>query len=76
MPFFPPMIFHRRPDIDAFIREWFSKHLTAMAEPPLPHLAASGLEVYRFLYLRSFHHPVMVRVQESPDGHVLAWIPT
>jgi len=71
MPFFPVGIFNGRPEIDALIREWFSKHLTAMAEPPLPHLAATGLEVYRFLYLRSFHHPVVVRVQETAEGHVL-----
>jgi hypothetical protein len=48
-----------QPPIDNFRREWYSKHLVAMSEPILPE---SPGETYRFLWLRSFHHPVSVRV--------------
>lgn len=48
-----------RPPVDDLRREWYSKHLGAMGEPPLPEGSA---ETYRFLWLRSFHHPIAVRV--------------
>lgn len=69
--YFSPGVFEPRPDLDAFLRRWYSKHLSAMAEPPLAPLAQNGTEVYRFLYLRSFHHPLAVRAQRSSEGAVL-----
>jgi hypothetical protein len=47
---------------DAFVRGWFSEQLRAMAEPSLS-CGAPG-RVYRFTWLRSFHHPVVVRVTD------------
>lgn len=48
-----------RPPVDDFQREWYSKHLMVMAEMTLPE--GPG-ETYRFLWLRSFHHPIAVRL--------------
>ena len=45
--------------------EWYSKHLTAMDEAPLYSLDNAEQETYRFLWLRSFHHPVAVRIWKS-----------
>jgi hypothetical protein len=46
--------------MEEFTAAWYSKHLRAMREPPLA-CAARG-EVYRFTWLRTFHHPVSVRI--------------
>jgi len=48
-----------------FRDNWYSKHLRAMNEAPLHAPDDSGLESYRFLWLRSFHHPVAVRIWNS-----------
>ena len=48
---------------DAFVREWFSKHLRIMEEPSLTCGSAPDEgAVYRFLWLRTFHNPIAVRV--------------
>ncbi len=48
---------------DAFMQQWYGEQLCAMTEAPLAHLPAD--ETYRFLWLRSFHHPVSVRIDAS-----------
>lgn len=50
--------------------DWYSKHLAAMREPSLWDLSRQdfGAEVYRFLWLRSFHHPISVRLTVRKDG--------
>lgn len=45
--------------------QWYSQSLHAMGEPVLD--AGGGDRSYRFLWLRSFHNPVAVRI-ESLDG--------
>lgn len=44
---------------DQFDREWFSAHLTAMGESPI--MCNDAVTEYRFLWLRTFHHPVVIR---------------
>jgi hypothetical protein len=51
---------------EEFAGDWYGSQLRAMAEPPLP--CSSGSEVYRFTWLRTFHHPIAVRVEVSADG--------
>jgi len=48
----------------------YSKYLKAMREPSLWELAQrdSNAEVYRFLWLRSFHHPIAIRVVVRSNG--------
>lgn len=60
-PFFPPTF-------DAFRSDWYSQHLTAMGEPSLVDVASGGGTAVRFLWLRSFHQPIAVRVQATEDA--------
>ena len=45
--------------------EWYSKHLAAMQEESMYASDSRGAESYRFVWLRSFHHPVAVRIWKS-----------
>ncbi len=50
-------------------QRWYSKHLTAMKEAPIYNLPpASDKFVFRLLWLRSFHHPVCVRVEKNGES--------
>ncbi len=48
---------------------WYGKHLRALQEPAL--CAKPGVEVYRFLWLRTFHNPIAVRIQRLDDHYRL-----
>lgn len=52
---------------DLFVRQWYSKHLAAMEEPSLSCGAPEDIETYRFLWLRTFHNPIAVRVFRRSD---------
>ena len=68
-PFFPPQQFSKDEDYNHFIVEWYTKHLTSMAEPILWTLAAdSSSHLYRFLWLRTFDPPISVRLEVYPDN--------
>jgi hypothetical protein len=47
--------------------EWYSRHLRAAGEPSLFEAPRSprpaGAATYRFTWLRTFHHPVVIRVE-------------
>jgi len=68
--FFPPGVFH--PDnakLDSFVARWYSDQLTVLEEPSLFKAKQdSSVQSYRFLWLRTFHRPVSVRVLMHPDG--------
>lgn len=68
--YFPPRVLDPQPRRDKFI-EWYSKHLSAMGEPSLLSRPDAGTEDYRFLWLRSFHHPVAVHIWRSDDKQFL-----
>jgi hypothetical protein len=84
--YFPPNVTEVVPDcrtrelkrvpVDDFLKRWFSKHLRAANEPSLADAArrrlARGEEWLRFTFLRSFHHPLIVRVEKRSDGS--AWL--
>ena len=57
-----------RSDNDAFEREWYSRHLAAMRQASLSCGEGSASETYRFLWLRSFHRSISVRVALKRDG--------
>ncbi len=46
------------------IDSWYGKYLKAMDEKSLLNVSDEK-EVYRFLWLRTFHHPMFVRVERS-----------
>jgi hypothetical protein len=52
---------------DAAERSWYSGYLRLMDEPSLS-CGVVDREVYRFLYLRSFHGAVSVRLERTDDG--------
>jgi hypothetical protein len=58
-------------DADLFVRQWYSSHLAAMEEPSLSCGTLEDAETYRFLWLRSFHNPVAVRVFRRGDDYGL-----
>src|SRR5690349_15429772 len=60
-----------RGDTDSHQRNWYSKHLRAMSEPSLSSGNYTG-DVYRFLWLRTWGRPIVVRVES--DAH--AWLLT
>lgn len=69
--YFPEGAFARDPRSDAFTNAWYSQHLKAMREPSLQ--CASSRPVYRFLWLRTFHHPIAIRVEARAGGmHLFA----
>lgn len=51
---------------DAHSRRWYSSHLAAADEPSLS--CGEPARSYRFTWLRSFRHPVIVRVSVPADG--------
>lgn len=57
------------PEIRANKQRWYLKHLTAMKETPIYNLPPeSDKFVFRLLWLRSFHHPVCVKVEKSGES--------
>lgn len=75
--YFPPALFQqtvrcgfswrKRRVLNEFEDGWYSKHLQAAGERPL--LFATGSpETLRFTWLRSFHPPVIVRVEWASTG--------
>jgi hypothetical protein len=54
-------------DADDFVNDWYGKHLRAMGEKSLLDVSDGEAEIYRFLWLRSFDHPVFVRVERHQN---------
>ena len=55
----PESCFPEAAGVDAFQYIWYCNHLHALGEVMLPR----GSESYRFVYLRCYHPPIIVRVQ-------------
>ncbi|WP_428149087.1 hypothetical protein [Brevundimonas sp.] len=53
---------------DEFYGEWFGGELADFQEPSLYHRPITALRSVRFLWLRSFHDPIVVRIDDLPDG--------
>jgi hypothetical protein len=54
---------------DSLKSNWYSSQLRALEEPSLFDLAKTpSAESYRFLWLRSFNHPIAIRLDPRPDG--------
>lgn len=68
-PYFPQGVLEDNAQGESFRSGWYSKHLKALEEPSLYlESKSSNAESYRFVWLRTFHHPVIVRVDIRPDG--------
>jgi len=67
--FFPTGAFY--PDnlrLDSLVSKWYSEQLAALREPSLFQAKDTSDQIYRFLWLRTFDHPVAVRVIFHSDG--------
>jgi hypothetical protein len=57
------------PTVSDFEAKWYGSAWRAAHEGPLYASSTPGpIATYRFTWLRSFHHPIIVRVDESPSG--------
>lgn len=56
---------------DEFVRRWYSSQLSAMEEPSLSCGALQSSESYRFVWLRTFHNPVAVRILRRGEEYYL-----
>ncbi|MGI8543653.1 MAG: hypothetical protein ACR2MD_09285 [Aridibacter sp.] len=52
---------------DVFMNNWYGKHLKASNEKSLLETFDTDLEIYRFTWLRTFHHPVIVRLEKQKN---------
>jgi len=50
--------------LETFANSWYSKMLFALKEPVLKDYKADK-EIYRFTWLRSFNHPVSIRLEKQ-----------
>jgi hypothetical protein len=67
--YFPRGVFSDDTRGDQLRANWYSKHLKALEEPSLIEWAKNpSQESYRFIWLRTFHHPVIVRLDVRTDG--------
>src|SRR5262245_51972945 len=67
--FFPPGTLGETKQLDQFVSDWYTKQLKALKEPSLWELSKKSVpQAYRFLWLRSFHHPVAIRLDINADG--------
>jgi hypothetical protein len=67
--YFPKGAFSSDTPEDRFVSNWYSKDLTALKEPSLFALRKTqSHDSYRFVWLRTFHHPVAIRVDLTADG--------
>lgn len=66
--YFPEEAAGGDPRLDKFV-DWYSVQLTALKEPSLLEMANTpSSESYRFLWLRTFHHPIAIRLDVKADG--------
>jgi|SRR5579871_581089 len=68
--YFPRGVFGiGKSDNGDFRAAWYAQHLRALKEPTLLEKASANSDlVYRFTWVRSFDHPVTVRVVVHPNG--------
>jgi hypothetical protein len=57
----------RREVLSDFVAEWYGRHLRAAGEAPLFEATRPTL---RFTWLRTFHAPVVIRLDTAADGTV------
>lgn len=50
---------------------WYSTHLNALGEPVLSDSLPA--KVFRFTWLRTFHNPIVIRLENNNDSIILYW---
>jgi len=73
--YFPAGVLEEKPDPQHFTEQWYSKELKLLTEPSLWELSKTQKsETYRFLWLRSFHPGIAIRIDLKSDGSSVATI--
>ena len=70
--YFPSKVLSPNDSSRHSLSEWYSKHLRAMSEAPMYYAEDRWAESYRFLWLRSFDHPVAVRIWKCGSVRLIA----
>src|SRR4051812_14477963 len=65
--YFPQNSFSDLPSSDSFVQNWYSSALYSFKEPVLSQQFV-GHNIYRFLWLRSFHRPVVFTLHQNGDA--------
>jgi hypothetical protein len=56
-------------EVDEFRTQWYGTFLKAFDEPSLWERSMNGpAQAYRFTWLRTFHHPVVIRIEVRSNG--------
>lgn len=67
--YFPPEVLGETEQSSHFKEQWYSDQLRALKEPSLwEQSKTQKSQTYRFLWLRSFHNPISVRLDVREDG--------
>jgi hypothetical protein len=67
--YFPIGVFAEGKSAGSCSARWYAEQLRALQKPSLSEHVFTGVDsVYRFTWLRSFDHPIAVRVTVHPDG--------
>jgi len=67
--FFPPLLFSDIEAMDQQIQGLYSQHLLSMGEPSLWAMSEDeDKQAYRFLWLRTFHYPISIRLEIDEEG--------
>lgn len=60
---------------DSFVRSWYGKQLAAFSEPRMGSFVdSSNVDAVRFLWLRTFDHPIVVRAIRRGSAYALIGI--
>lgn len=59
-------------EFDTFRVKWYSEQLLALKEPIL-YKENSDTEVYRFTWLRTFDHPIAIRIEKFNNNYSINW---
>jgi hypothetical protein len=69
LKYFPNGVLSADRRTDEFMQKRYSEQLAALREPSLWESSKTQqTQSYRFLWLRTFHHPIAIRVDVNPDG--------
>jgi hypothetical protein len=67
--YFPTGVLSAASGFDQSLSKWYSKQLTALQEPSLWEASKTRrTQSYRFLWLRTFHNPIAIRIDINADG--------
>lgn len=69
MGYFPSKSWNGYETLYNFKNNWYGMELVEMREESLLKSTNENAEIYRFLWLRTFHHPISVRIEKN-NGEV------